>query len=453
LVTFNTGDKGSEVEPKTIIAGDTVARPEEDPTRRDGYVFGGWFSNETYEMPYNFDTPVTGPLTIYAKWNDFSEISKILSYLNATYGGYSVYNPVALKLDFNLSGNNADDLTDYENNLLGLLVAIDTAGKYVELDLSECTMNGTAFGSGLKSSEYFSKGKDKIVSLTLPDSAITIEEGSLDFPTFKYFTALQRVSGEKIKYIKKFAFTDCYALEEANFPETTTIGEKTFQRTALKEAIFPDVETIENYAFQYAALKKADLGSESAHETDIGIGVFHDCTALEEVKIPNVKIIEVETFYNCRALKEVDLESATTIGIGAFKYCDALETVKSSSVKIINTEAFYGCRALKEADFSGVTTIDDYVFEACGALGIVKIPNVIKIGNSIFRDTGSTELVITLNEFPTLTSTTGLFPLVNIPKTVTVMVPSSALDGTNASGWPLSFKGSNDNIKLEIKSL
>ena len=65
-VTFNTGD-GSQVEAQTVVHGGTAARPKGDPTC-EGYTFGGWFTDEACTAAYDFGTPVTRDLTLYAKW-------------------------------------------------------------------------------------------------------------------------------------------------------------------------------------------------------------------------------------------------------------------------------------------------------------------------------------------------------------------------------------------------
>ena len=65
-VTFNTGD-GSQVEAQTVVHGGTAARPKGDPTC-EGYTFGGWFTDEACTAAYDFSTPVTRDLTLYAKW-------------------------------------------------------------------------------------------------------------------------------------------------------------------------------------------------------------------------------------------------------------------------------------------------------------------------------------------------------------------------------------------------
>ena len=65
-VTFETSG-GRAVDPVTVDAGSTVTKPA-DPTK-SGYAFDGWYTENTYENPYDFHAAVTGSLTLYAKWN------------------------------------------------------------------------------------------------------------------------------------------------------------------------------------------------------------------------------------------------------------------------------------------------------------------------------------------------------------------------------------------------
>ena len=63
-VSFETGE-GSKVDFQTTADGKLV-KPT-DPTR-DGYTFGGWYTDEACTQAYDFSTPVTADLTLYAKW-------------------------------------------------------------------------------------------------------------------------------------------------------------------------------------------------------------------------------------------------------------------------------------------------------------------------------------------------------------------------------------------------
>lgn len=66
-VTFDVNG-GSAIESVSVLDGETVAKPNTNPTK-DGYVFVGWYTNNTYTVPFAFgSTAITGNTTIYAKF-------------------------------------------------------------------------------------------------------------------------------------------------------------------------------------------------------------------------------------------------------------------------------------------------------------------------------------------------------------------------------------------------
>ncbi|MGI6441406.1 MAG: cell wall-binding repeat-containing protein [Peptoniphilaceae bacterium] len=64
-VSFHTGG-GSAVAAKQVKHGDPVEKPA-DPTKAN-YRFAGWYSDAAFTTRYDFATPVTESLTLYAKW-------------------------------------------------------------------------------------------------------------------------------------------------------------------------------------------------------------------------------------------------------------------------------------------------------------------------------------------------------------------------------------------------
>ena len=64
-VTFDTKG-GSSVPVENVLNGQIATKPA-DPTKT-GYTFGGWYTEEACTNLYEFTTPVTNVLTLYAKW-------------------------------------------------------------------------------------------------------------------------------------------------------------------------------------------------------------------------------------------------------------------------------------------------------------------------------------------------------------------------------------------------
>ena len=64
-VSFSTG-AGSSVLNDSVVSGGKLAKPA-DPVR-EGYDFGGWFTDAACTQAFDFGSPVTTALTLYAKW-------------------------------------------------------------------------------------------------------------------------------------------------------------------------------------------------------------------------------------------------------------------------------------------------------------------------------------------------------------------------------------------------
>ncbi len=58
---------GSDVPAQSVRYGEAVAEPA--PPERNGYSFGGWFADEAYSIPWDFQSNrVEGDTTLYAYW-------------------------------------------------------------------------------------------------------------------------------------------------------------------------------------------------------------------------------------------------------------------------------------------------------------------------------------------------------------------------------------------------
>ena len=80
-VTFDTNG-GSSVDPQIIIDGKTAVKPKA-PTK-DGFIFDGWYKDAESETEFNFSTPVSSDITLFAKWHSSTPEFKGTGYTELT---------------------------------------------------------------------------------------------------------------------------------------------------------------------------------------------------------------------------------------------------------------------------------------------------------------------------------------------------------------------------------
>ena len=227
-VSFDPNKGNGSVSPINTDYNVTFSKPLDEPSR-DYYEFADWYKEAECINRWNFGADkVTKDTTLYAKWNllpfdENDEGSVLADYLDLD--GGTIGNPFKLILNRDLG-----KMTISDSGWQKLLGAIATANKYVNLDLSGCTMsNGTTFDP--VNSE--STGKDKIVEITLPNAAIIIKEGNYVTGGFNYFTALESISGLSIESIEADAFSKCTSLERVEFFALKSIKSTAFNGTNL----------------------------------------------------------------------------------------------------------------------------------------------------------------------------------------------------------------------------
>ncbi len=66
-VSFDANGHGTAPSAQTVIENESATEPTPAPTET-GYTFGGWYKESTCVNEYDFNTAVTGDLTLYAKW-------------------------------------------------------------------------------------------------------------------------------------------------------------------------------------------------------------------------------------------------------------------------------------------------------------------------------------------------------------------------------------------------
>jgi len=446
LVTFNANGGTPMPAQQVVLAGGKISEP---PAIKNSFkTWGGWFKESTFITPWNFasDT-VSGNVTLYAFWDEYdgfplTDVADVVPFLATMGAAVPVYLPLAIDL-----GTMTSSTSGWQN----LLSALNTANKYVDLDFSNCTMDGIEFDPD----RTVTTGKIFITSIILPDVAESIvaypgSESTLSRSNsaFNNFTRLKEVSGINITSIGSFAFYRCDTLENVDFPAATSIGNYAFSGcTNLTCVIFPNIVNIGGSAFQGCTslnsinFPKAVTISDSINN----YGTFQNCTGLNSINFPVVTSIGSRAFQGCTDLTNVDFPAATSIGSNAFYQCTGLTSVDFPNVITIENSgstygAFLGCTYLVTANFPVVTSIGNYAFNGCTRLATLNIPEVMSIGDQAFYGTSTTALTITMGGIaPTVG--TGMFTNVTSLKTVTVKVPTGA---TGYGVIPSTYSGTSD---------
>ena len=427
--------------------------------------FGGWYTELSFIKKWDFDKDtVTKNINLYAKWNfilPLTNVNLVAPYLISQINGNNAANPVVLPVEIAL-GN----MTAGESGWRNLLNAIETANKYVNLDLTICTMTGIEFNPN----SLVSDGKEKIVSIILPDAAEAIVDGSYSFVPFNNFSSLTDVSGSNIRFIGIYAFCEISSLINVNFPKTEIIGNYSFYTcTSLKNISFPSAVSFGANAFANCTnLENIEFSAEAdIHAT----GPFYGCPKLTFTLNGDGFLSTIE---GGRALVRngnelISYPSAsgtlnyggdgkiTTIGTYAFHENKALQSVMFLDVTDIKS-AFSGCTSLQYIYFPNATTIASRAFDYCD-LHSVSLPKITHIEGAFFWLNNSPYLTITLG--PNAPTLGGQIFLGASAKDVTIIVSTLATGYT--SDWIEGFKGRgfdeyglksgevNDNINVIIE--
>lgn len=164
------------------------------------------------------------------------------------------------------------------------------------------------------------RGKDYLVDLcnnTLQEynsSEVTKVKPS----TFRYATALQRVSLDNCLSVGFFAFDNCTGLMDVNLPKATRFEEQAFSYTqipSITEETFPALNYIGLRCFRNCPL--TEFSKPNTHVSLGGIA-FEGCGKLKKVDV--LSFVNVEgnqglLFYNCAALEAFIIRRTDAVNV------------------------------------------------------------------------------------------------------------------------------------------
>ncbi len=373
-VKFDTSG-GTEIDDVYTIGG-SITEPEEPS--RTGFTFGGWYTDENMQTPWDFSHNVTTDMTLWANWT-----------LNAD----------RFLVSFNSQGGSRVNGIAVPNNSTFTAPAPPTKSGYSFMGWyreAACT-NEWAFESDVVSGNITLYAKWDIWQWQLlPDHTLLIT-GCTN--TAGEVTVPETINGKTVTAIGENAFQNCTGMESIDIPGSVkTIGKYAFYRCSGLEdvTLHEGLTTIGESAFiQCSSLDGISIPQSVTRITG---GAFSGCASLTSITIPDgITSIEPGTFNYCTHLSSITIPgSVTSIGQYAFMSCQELYAITlPTRLEEIGRAAFMyaGLRSLDIPD--SVTSIGEMAFSNCTILTSVKLGNgITRIEDGTFSFTGFVSITI-----------------------------------------------------------
>ena len=311
-----------------------------DPTR-EGWDFAGWYtkdeSGKWAAEPFDFDTPITNDMTLYARWTVDGKCGNNLTWI--------------LDSDGTLTISGTGEMAEY-----------DDADKQPWAN-QRSSINKVVIGDGVTSIGRNAFALCKSLSeITIPAKVERIGEYAF-YDCYDYnnhsggLKTVTFAENSRLTTIEEHAFYRCRYLEKIEIPASvTSIGGYAFNSCAnLKELAFApnsQLKSIGEYAFGAFPTDTVSPAYTSvqipASVTEIGQNAFYRCTELKTVEFEEgsqLKALGDGVFVDCGSLKEFTIPAnVETIGEMAFALCKKLEKITiPKSVKKIGQAAFALC--------------------------------------------------------------------------------------------------------------
>ena len=179
----------------------------------------------------------------------------------------------------------------------------------------------------------------------------------------KPVTAL--VIPDSVKKINPVAFYGCGSLSSVEFGVgLTEFGGFAFENCKNLREVF--------YMGKADDWCKISFDGGEANPLCNGASLYFEGEEVKNLCVSELSVVPSYSFYGCKSLKAVELNSITEIGDGAFCECDGLTLVKlGDKVERIGKFAFSGCAALDKISLGlGVRIIGRSAFKGNKALTI-----------------------------------------------------------------------------------
>ena len=234
---------------------------------------------------------------------------------------------------------------------------------------------------------------------------------------------------ETITRIGDYAFLEQINLSSLDIPAgVTEIGSYAFYRcTGLESVVIPaSIITIGNYAFALSGITSVTV---PASVFDGGSNMFYGCADLVSATVQGETVFN-NMFHNCTALASIAMPNAEVIGDGAFLGCTSMPSCLEINALIIGISAFNGCTSMRKVWLNeNVTHIYSAPFANCSSSLVLyaycledQKPETWSENFNIYDTVNGLELTVVWDteESPWRPSAAVAVEIVNWPETITV---------------------------------
>ncbi len=379
-VTF-VSNGGTSVSKQTVAYGTRVSKPV-DPTL-NGSEFVGWYSNELLVEVYDFDSPVTSDLVLYAKWKTITQPYAIL------------YKDGLLSLQLGADEDSShgevrgkwmwDGLSipwDEERSNVHSVVVRDCislrSGSHLfsllrdcrSMDLTKLDVSGVTDFSGM----FFNSSSLQTIDLSSWDVSSAVDVSSM----FYGCSSLQvlDLSGWDVSSVVDLSdmFTLCSSLQSSNLSNWDISGVSDLSSmfsgcsalTSLNLSNWnPSLAVdIADIFYNCSSLCSLDLSGWDVSNASHLSHMFSGCSALTSLDLSGWNVSNATDlsgmFSGCSSLTSLDLSgwnpSSATFPAGMFSGCSSLKTLEVSGWDVSNASSlsgmFSGCSSLTSLDLS-----------------------------------------------------------------------------------------------------
>ena len=367
-----------------------------NPKTRTGYIFVGWFTEETFE-------------------NQATEI-KLGSYGDKKF--YAKWTPTVYTVEYELNGgeNHENNPETYNIEQAYTLKTPTRAGYTFTGWFTEETFDNPVTGIALGShgdKKFYVRWTENINTLKFDGNGATIGEMSNMLIKTTETVVLAKYGYHKNNcYFVGWALTpdgevvyeDCATYTMGTENEYTLYAVWEYGTDGIKYTLSDDgmYYSVSGYSGTETNIKIPSAYNDLLI-TSIGNYAFDGCSSLTNVTIPDsVTSIGNYAFKDCSSLMSVEIpDSVTSIGGYAFYDCDGLTNIIiPNGVTSIGSSAFRDCSSLTSIEIpDGVTSIGSWAFYNCSSLT-----------NVYYKGTAEEWSVITINSYNTpLTNATRYY--------------------------------------------